>query len=865
MENVNIQKNNINSYKTAKFTTFGAETAMTNPQASPAAPNMQELKDEFVKAKKSNGLVERFYNFCKNSTGLGLGSKKIEKSIARLESGEASAEEVKSKIADYKVSQENAAQNFGDLASVGATLPGFYFLFNKGKKSKAEFELKAFRFGAEAKITKITKWLVNSKANAAVLLLPAMMLAGGITKWAVLKVNRIGSKEFKVENEKELNKKELKRAKRKITKERHAANFRNFYTGAFNGLLAPITTLTGGIVGVPAYLLATSGIRYFSSKKEEKDKTIGNFGKNLSNNAVTNILFAAAVAVPAVMSARYSGVLSENLNKVIKNLKDVKLKPPADLPSSKTAYYELKDTLLNSDEIKKILDIKPENGDYTNQITELTKENIFAVKFIQISKKGELAKALKEDCPPTRNVAEAQIEVNRLLNSDKYSLSKCVGVGTIAETYLAKGKSGEEVCIKILKKGITAEKIKADQEKFIQLVTKGEPKEKWTKAQEYLVKGIENMGEGLLKEVDFENEAKAADKLRKFTKVADVVKPIEAKPGVYVMERAKGISVQTLFDYYDAEFWLKFNKGLSVQNKETEEEIAKYTEKIAKIKSKSPDFKDFDLTPKDINKLLMKYIDVMAEQFSKIEKNGKTMHGDVHPGNIFINLEALQSGKGKLFTLIDTGNTIDFTKEQSLRFIKLESFIKNGNAKDITNFVLEDAILPSNLSKEKAVENVGKDLHDIFFDNKTKLDSMNIDTLFALTNNVLRKYDIVPNETQIHIIKAKTSASESFEALINSFFEQKYDSDKLRKASKAEQAGVVASVVKDAALIFAKYKNAYAIQEYKNLFQMSPDEAAKILRNKNMIPTNGIDHLTYKMKQGISTNVDHFDLAEDVK
>lgn len=845
MENVNIQKNNINSYKTAKFTTFGAETAMTNPQASPAAPNMQELKDEFVKAKKSNGLVERFYNFCKNSTGLGLGSKKIEKSIARLESGEASAEEVKSKIADYKVSQENAAQNFGDLASVGATLPGFYFLFNHGKKLRARFELKAFDFGDEG-FNKFFKKLVNSKARAAVFLLPTMMLAGGITKWAVLKVNRIGSKEFKVENEKQMSKKELKRAKRKLNKERHAANFRNFYTGAFNGLLVPLTTLVGGIVGVPAYLLATSGIRYFSSKKDEKDKTLGNFGKNLSNNAVTNILFAAAIAVPAVMSAKYSGVLSENLNKVIKNLKDVKLKPPADLPSSKTAYNEIKDTLLNSDEIKKILDIIPKDGDYSRHITELTEKNIFAVKFIQITNEGPLAKALKEECPKTRELPEAQEEINKLLGSAKYDVSKLLGVGTIAETYLAKSKSGEEVCIKILKKGINAEKIKTDQENFIKLITNNQPKEKWTKEQGYLVKGIENMGEGLVKEVDFENEAKAANKLRQFTKHADVVTPIEAKPGVYVMKKAPGISIQTMVDYYNLERFLKIYKNIPGEEKY----IEKITKEMKKLKAKSPDFQDFELSSKDINKVLTKYMDVMIEQFSKIERKGKTMHGDIHPGNIFINIEALKSGKGKLFTLIDTGNTIDFSKEQSLRFIKLESFIKNGNVKDITNFVLEDAILPPDLTKEKAVENVGNCLHDIFFDNKTKLDSMNIDTLFALTSNILRKYNIVPNETQVHITKAKTSADTSFIELLESFFKKKYFTEDSGNSSK-NKAGKQIEAVKDFFLLWGKYEKSKATQGYLNLLQMSPEEAVKTLRNKNMIPTNGLEHLTYEFKQDI--------------
>lgn len=93
---------------------------------------------------------------------------------------------------------------------------------------------------------------------------------------------------------------------------------------------------------------------------------------------------------------------------------------------------------------------------------------------------------------------------------------------------------------------------------------------------------------------------------------------------------------------------------------------------------------------------------MQVEQFSKVDKNGKVVHADIHPGNIFINLEALKSGKGKLFTLIDTGNTIKLSKEQSVASLKVVGFIKNGNTKDLTSVVLEDAILPQAMTKEKA-------------------------------------------------------------------------------------------------------------------------------------------------------------------
>lgn len=94
-------------------------------------------------------------------------------------------------------------------------------------------------------------------------------------------------------------------------------------------------------------------------------------------------------------------------------------------------------------------------------INSLSDENIFAVKFLQIKNKGllsgeynkyeKISEALRENCPPTRTIEEAQEHINKLWGSSEYTISKLLGVGTVAETYLAKDKSGKEVCIKVLK------------------------------------------------------------------------------------------------------------------------------------------------------------------------------------------------------------------------------------------------------------------------------------------------------------------------------------------------------------------------------------------------------------------------------
>lgn len=852
-------------YRTKKSDFQADYSCAVNLNAIDVAPSFEgqsdsfSLNDKLAKAKRDNGLIEKFYDFLKNKTGFGIGSNKVSQSIKQAEQGEITQKEAEKSLAGYKNSQENAAQNFGDLASGAVAITGYFGLLNMAKRIRAQMELKAFHPLLEAfrpliqkapkEFTQKLQTVIKSDKKTKIFILPALALAGGLTKYWLLKFNRIGSKEFKVENKDELNKKELKKAKQKLNRKRHVLNFRNFYTGMFNGLAAPVLTLAGGIAGIPAYFLATTGVR-FATRKNKKDKSVG-FVDSLKNNIALNSLFAAAIAIPAWRKVKYSKVLGANLDKVVKNLKGVKLEKP-NLPSNKTAYDEIQNILLNSDEIKSII----HNGDTVDEkILQLTEQNLFAVKLMQISHFGEISAALIENCPSSRTLGEAQEEINKLLSSKKYKVRKLLGVGTVAETYLAREKaSGKEVCIKILKKGINAEKIQKDKEAFIKLVMRDKPEELLSKNQEYLIRNIENFAESLMKEVDFVNEMKAAQKLRKTTKKANVVSPIEARPGIYIMEKAPGISLDTLVKYYQQEIGISYIKSYVKQGFLTQEEankaIAECHNRIQKLKAKSPDFKDFELSQSEIQKLLNKYIEVYTEQFVKIEKDGKTLHADIHPGNIFINLEALKTGKGKMFTLIDTGNTIDLTKEQAISAIRFASYIQRGNVKDIAKYVLEGAELPEKLTRAKALQLVEKDLKEIFFDNKTKINSMSADELLKLTTNILRKHRIIPSDTQFTLNKAKISARNSLEGLANSFFGKKL-AEMMGIKSKKEAVIESAKVTKDVGLLFAKSQASSTKQEYFNLFRMSLKEAFKKFRNPNMLASNSEEYLTYKFKQHI--------------
>ncbi len=850
----------------------------TKPVATTKTIQNSYIRDEFIKEKKNNGLLRKFYNFLKNKTNIGLGSKAVEKEIDKFEKGEISEDNIKDTITKYKNSQQNSVQAFADTATAAVTISGYYLGNNFIKKYQAQDKLNALpeflknlKNNANSKdirrfnIFKMMDSILQSKTKATILMLPILGIAGGITKSIITKTERIGSKEYKVDKKSYTNKKELKAAKKQARKARRKANFKNFLTGAANGILAPVTALAGGIIGVPAYIIATTGLRYTTNNKDKKDKSLNDFAQKFKDNAVVNTLATAAIAVPAFKKAHFSHVLGKNLDKVVNKLKNVKLELP-DLPSSKSAYQELEDFMLNSEAIQNIVksDKLYLNDNMDDIIKNLTDENIFAVKFLQIKNKGllsgdynqyeKITEALRENCPPTRTIEEAQDHINNLLGSSKYKISKLLGVGTVAETYLAKDSSGKEVCIKVLKNGINAEKIAKDKEKFIKLITGDTPLDKLNDNQKYLIKNINDLADGISKEVDFVNEMNAAKELKKYCKVADVVVPIEAKPGIYIMEKAPGISIKTLVDYYNCESRIKYLKMYAQKNskeKWIKPTIEKYEEDLKKIKSRAPEFEDFDMTPSQIKKLLKTYIDLQVEQFTKVDKNGKVIHADIHPGNIFINHQALKSGKGKLLTLIDTGNTIKLTKEQAMASLKVVGFIKNGNTKDLANIVLQDATLPKGLTKEEALVKVEKDLKTFFFDNKTKIESMNMDTFYALSDNILRKHNIIPNNTQLNLNKAKISAKNSFEDLVESFFEKKYGGKDWEDTSKAEKITAVTNATKDVAEIGIKLQSAKTIQETKNLINMSFKEAMNFIRNKNMLKTNSEEYLTFKMKQNM--------------
>lgn len=857
---------------------YNANYTRTNVKQNQTQPRPQiTIKEHYRReARKNNGLIEKFHNWLKNTTGIGVGSKKVLAEIQKAENGTATTQEVQAKIKEYNASQENSAQLLGDAVSIsasGATFFGLNKLFNQAKgcidvnkpltdniasiikKTREEFASDTKISASEKKLTNrlfniYEKTFNTLTSNKKTLLITGLASAfvGGLTKYWALKFNRVGSNEFKVDDKiygkkklrNPMQKKAAKLSKKQLNKERRKTNFKNFVSGTINGLMMPVMAL-GGIIGAPIYLAGNMLNRYFIANKTDKNKSVNGFMENLSQNALATGVVTAALAIPLVKKGNFAKVFNENMAKASKKLAEANLQPAEFKGIS--AYKQLEEMMLESPNIKSIID---GSASIEDKIKQLTKENLFAAKFKQISEdESLLTKALQDNCPPTRTLDEAQKYITSNLGSG-YKVSKLLGVGTVAETYIAKDVSGKEVCIKILKNGITKDKILNDKQKFIDMVKN--MTDKSADEKEYLLRNVEDLAEGILKEVDLKNEMDNAIKLAKTTRVANVVKPIEVKNNVYIMEKAKGVSLGSFMDLNKLYLKKEAIEKLEKDPKLKEEALKEIDEKIKIVTERMPAFSDIKLRKQDTDYLLQEYQKVFIEQFHKIDKNGKLIHADIHKGNIFIDPNVLKTRKGKLFTLIDTGNMVDMGVEQSLRALNLTNYIKQGNVRDIAEYVLEGAKLPANMDKKGAVEKVEQELKACFFDNLTKLEQMNDEKILALTDNIMQKYEIISSSSQLNLHKSRTSAKKSLDALekaIRSF-------DFIDVMGHDSKTGKALSGGKKGLEHLAKnklYDTMVAKQEKENLKQLTPMQKLRQKNNPNAPKANSEEYLTYWLKQ----------------
>ena len=734
------------------------ETGMASQYSyRPPEPSAREV---FIKEHKKNGLFERLYNVLKNVTGLGIGSKKALKAVEMAENGEISENEANDVIKKYRNSQANSEQIAGDAISIAAAAP-FYFKIRKalkyhlGLNKLNEKANQSMSNGLEV-YDKIFKFIGKSKFRFFIVTAGLAGVTAGSVKSIFSMINGIGSTKYKV-NKKDYNNlensfdKRMYKIDKKIMRNERIKNyFRDIFSGTINGLMLPLTLIGGGFIGAPLYAIGNSLNRYFVGNKTGEDKNFNAYLTDIKNDAVLTTALGVGAAIPLAKKGNFLGIYEKNLGSAVEKLSKAHLKS-ANL-QGKTAYDELNDILMDSRSIRDIM----WSGGYDSSklqdtIKKLTEGNIFAVKMEQIKGNSNIAMELKENCPASRTLEQAAEKIKNIFGN-RYDCSsiKCLGVGTVAETYLVKGSDGKEVCIKMIKEGITEEKIIKDYNKFKTLI---ENSNKTQDQKEYLKKNLVDLKDGILKEIDLANEKVAAEKLAKYTHTANVVKPIEVKDGLYVMEKANGISLESFMNIHTAQMYLNAleSGGLLAEMvtgdvagtrlykllgncKTKSDKIKVLNEEIERIKAKTPQFKDMELSDGETRYMLNEYAQVITEQLNKFEKGGRVLHADIHPGNIFIDIDAVKKHAGKtnvltkimdmakisrirnnkVFTLIDTGNVIELSPEISAKFIKLSSFIDRGSYKDIAEYFVEGATLPKNLTKEAAIEKIGNELKEIF-------------------------------------------------------------------------------------------------------------------------------------------------------
>lgn len=321
----------------------------------------------------------------------------------------------------------------------------------------------------------------------------------------------------------------------------------------------------------------------------------------------------------------------------------------------------------------------------------------------------------KSSCPPSRTVKEAQKFVSGTYGN-RFTLKggKPLGVGTIAETFLAKdNETGNDVVIKMVKKWVSLDKLNKDKENMLKSLERVKDKIK-PDEYDYQRKLVDELYSAWSKEVDLKLEAEAAKTLGKYAVNYNTVSPVAVKNNIFVMEKANGVQ----FD--------KFTKYLNDNN--------------------------VKLTKDEASDLLRSYVQVFFEQLLSVPKKGeKVMHADPHAGNIFIDLK----NKSKPFTFIDTGNVMRYTPEEAIQNVTSHIDYVIGNSKAIAKRLLKGALLPDGMNEKQAVELLSKHLDETFYSGKNQICSDPFSTINNESIDFMKKHKVILSSRNTNLVKAE--------------------------------------------------------------------------------------------------------------
>lgn len=351
---------------------------------------------------------------------------------------------------------------------------------------------------------------------------------------------------------------------------------------------------------------------------------------------------------------------------------------------------------------------------------------------------------IKSDCPTSRTIDEAQQMIDKAYGAGKYVIDQSgkkqglLGVGSIAESYIAHDENGEEVVVKLVKKHLLdGSKVEADKTQLLKKIDEKTSKEgefifgpsKYTiRSQDknkYDKNQIENMCKVWGLETDLSQEAISAQQIGEQATKYQAIKAIDSKPGIFIMEKAKGIQLDST-------------------------DIAQK-------------WQEAGLDEADFANFVDNYIGAYCEQlFSLPQKGEKVVQSDPHGGNILVDLANIKNLKDKNakspITIIDYGNTTKTTRLDAAKNLFNHIDYLFGNTDGIAESILEGANL-NGKSKKAVINQLSAGLKRDIFNCDTKIDVNNPIEIFRATNSYctefMQKNNIIPNASNINQMKAE--------------------------------------------------------------------------------------------------------------
>lgn len=720
----------------------------------------KRLNEQSKQAYRRQGYIGKAIDKTKSITGLGRSHKKITSQIKDFENGKIDFKTVDKAIKDYKYGQRDASELVLDTLT---GLAGFG-LFS-GSQKLAKFVSPFLGKDVSTKVGKFSKPIGIGLA-----------VISGMTLKPVLRFfDRIY----------------LKRREKKDNK----TFWKDTLTGALDGAMAPVSILKGAMLGIPLVMAENSLQRYLFVKRDDK-KSVKDFIDKQKDNLV---LKGAAVGIAAYKARKLHLSLQDFDKAIAKAFENVKNLTPIENSSMEKEFMELLQMttpLLDAKLITEVLG----NSSIENKMRALETKNILIPKILQmvpentLSKLGtdemefmgikfnpkEISKIItrfKSDCPQSRTLQEAQEYISKTYQ-DKYTIikDKALGVGTIAETFLAKDNTtGKEVVIKMIKKGISPEKIEQDRTDFINIIKSNSSLSE--KDINYMTRKANSLYDAWVKELDLAKEMEATEVLGKNAKHYNTATPIEIKDNIYVMEKAPGI---------------QFNQFIEQMQKENK-----------------------TLSKKDLFYLIKNYTQVFFEQLLSVPKKGmKVMHADPHPGNIFIDI----TNKEKPFTFIDTGNVLRYTPEEAIEntLNHVDYFI--GNTRGIAKALLRNADLPEGMTIKQAQEIVENGLKERVYNGHTSLIGGN---LFQDVNEIgikiMNENGIIPNQNNTNLLKAETTYWTNMTCLtdIHKIIDET-SGDKLSQVEVQDQLKIMSQEIKESLINAAINNKRYTSKQIKD-------------------------------------------------